>query len=59
MIYGVEYYPNGNEGEQWEEVTQTEFIDLIKMHAFRGCLVETVWEGDTLTIKDSWGTYYA
>ena len=66
--YGVEYYPNPNEGEQFEYLTESEFLALIRMHQARGFDPDMVYDrfttydngrdGSRLTIKDSWGLYY-
>lgn len=66
--YGVEYYPNAEEGEQWQELSESEFLDVIAMHKVRGCepVIDyerfTVYDngrsGRRLTIRDQWGIYY-
>ena len=66
--YGVEYYPNFDEGEQFEYLTESEFLGLIKDHESRGFNPEIVYDkftifnngrdGRRLTIKDTWGLYY-
>jgi len=68
MEYFVEYYPNANEGEQAQEVSRSEFIELIKCHKERGrdALIEydafSIFEngrnGDRLTIRDEYGIFY-
>ena len=66
--YGVEYFPNEDEGEQWQELTEFEFISLIQDHKQRGIdpLIEydcfTIFDngrsGRRLTIRDEYGVYY-
>jgi len=66
--YGVEYRPNADEGEQWQELTEQEFISLIQDHKDR-CLdhlIEydrfTIFDngrsGRRLTIRDEYEVYY-
>ena len=66
--YGVEYYPNPKEGEQFEHLTELEFLSLIRDHELRGYTPEIAYErfttfengqdGRRLTIKDTQGIYY-
>lgn len=68
LEYGVEYRPNEDEGEQWEELTEWEFLDLIASHKRRGFSVNMEYDsfsirengrfGKRLTIVDDWGIYY-
>lgn len=68
LEFGVEYYPNPEEGEHWEELTEREFLDVIAMHKARGydpvieydrfTLYDNGREGRRLTIRDEWGLYY-
>jgi len=67
--YGIEYYPNPEEGEQFEYLTESEFLGLISDHESRGFDPEIAYDkfttfdngrdGRRLTIKDTWGIYYA
>jgi hypothetical protein len=69
LEFGVEYYPNAEEGEQFEYLTHHEFLSLLRDHELRGlspCLVYdhfTIFEngrsGSRLTIRDDYGLYYA
>ena len=36
LEYFVEYYPNPNEGEQWQELTKVVFTNLAKAYESRG-----------------------
>ena len=66
--FGVEYYPNPNDGEQWQELTEMEFLAIIAMHKARGydpaieyekfTVFDNGREGRRLTIRDEWGIYY-
>ena len=66
--YGVEYYPNPEEGEQFEYLTESNFLSLICDHEMRGYTPEIAYErfttfdngrdGRRLTIKDTQGIYY-
>lgn len=66
--WGVEYYPNEQEGEQWQELTEQESKDLILAHNARGIdphlrmewftIFENGREVKRLTIVDEWGIYY-
>jgi len=66
--YGVEYYPNPEEGEQFEYLTELEFLSLIRDHGLRGYSPEITYErfttfdngrdGRRLTIRDTQGIYY-
>ena len=68
MEWGVEYYPNEQEGEQFDELTEQDFKELILAHTARGIephlrmewfsLFENGREGKRLTIVDEWGVYY-
>ena len=68
LEYGVEYYPNPNEGEQFEYLEEWQFIDLINLHKSRGYapMIEyerfTIYDngrsGRRLTIKDEYGLFY-
>jgi len=68
LEYGVEYYPNPEEGEQFENLTELEFLSLIRDHERRGYTPEITYEcfttfdngrdGRQLTIKDTQGIYY-
>ena len=67
--YGVEFYPNPDEGEQFEHLTESEFLSLIRDHESRGFDPEITYDkfttfyngrdGRRLTIRDTWGIYYA
>jgi hypothetical protein len=67
--YGVEYYPNGNEGEQFEYLTESDFLGLIRAHELRGYTPEIEYlkfttfengrDGRRLTIKDVKEVYCA
>lgn len=69
MEYGIEYCPSEQEGEQWQEVTESEFLEVIALHKVRGLdpLIEydrfTVFdngrEGRRLTIRDVYEVFYA
>ena len=66
--YGVEYYPNPDEGEQFEYLTELEFLSLIRDHELRGYSPEITYErfttfdngrdGRRLTIRDVNGIFY-
>lgn len=68
LEYGVEYYPNLDEGEQWQELTESEFLDLIAQHNAKGIDAKLEYErfttfdngreGKRLTIVDELGLYY-
>lgn len=68
LEFGVEYYPNPEDGEQWQELTESEFLEVIAMHKARGydpsieyekfTVFENGREGRRLTIRDEWGIYY-
>lgn len=68
LEYGVEYYPNLDEGEQWQELTESEFLDLIAQHNAKGIdakleyerftIFDNGREGKRLTIVDELGVYY-
>lgn len=68
MEWGVEYYPNEQEGEEWQELTEQEFKELILAHTVRGIepslrmewftIFENGREGKRLTIVDEMGVYY-
>ena len=68
LEYGVEYLPNDAEGTQWQELTELQFLDLLKSHKKRGYTVNMDYEsftvsqngrsGKRLTIYDDWGIYY-
>lgn len=68
LEYGVEYYPNNDEGEQWQELTEAEFLSLIRDHKARGLEYKLDYErftifdngrtGCKLTILDTYGVYY-
>lgn len=68
LEFGVEYYPNEGEGEHWEELTQQEFLSLLRNHESRGlspCVVYDYFttfehgrDGSRLTVRDSYGVYY-
>jgi hypothetical protein len=69
LQYGVEYYPNSEEGEQWQELTKLEFNNLVKAHESRGYAPRIIYEsfsvfengrsGERLTLVDEWGIYYS
>jgi hypothetical protein len=66
--YGVEYYPNSDEGEQFEHLTESDFLSLIRDHELRGYTPEITYErftifdngrdGRRLTIQDVNGIFY-
>jgi hypothetical protein len=68
LEYGVEYCTYAEEGEQWHELSEFEFLELIAAHKARGLdpLLEydrfTIFdngrEGRRLTIRDEYGVYY-
>lgn len=68
LEYGVEYSPNLDEGEQWQELTESEFLDLIAQHKAKGIdpileyecftMFDNGREGKRLTIVDESGVYY-
>ena len=68
LEYGVEYYPNNDEGEQWEELTESEFLALIRRHKVKGLDPVLEYEvftyysngrdGRRLTIRDEYGLFY-
>ena len=58
MRYNVEYYPNESEGEQAQEISESEFMELLQMHA-NAKRNPCIWADDEqLTIQDVWGIYY-
>lgn len=69
LEYGVEYYPNPDEGPQWDEVTESQLLDLIAQHNARGLDARleyeryTIYEngraGRRLTLVDEWGIFYS
>jgi len=69
LEFGVEYYPTPEEGEQWQELSERDFLELIADHKARGLdpLLEydhfTIFnngrDGRRLTIRDEWGIYYS
>ena len=68
MEWGVEYSPNEQEGEEWQELTEQEFKDLLLSHTARGIepslrmewfsIFDNGREGKRLTLVDTWGIYY-
>jgi hypothetical protein len=68
LEYGVEYYPNPDEGPQWDEVTESELLGLIAQHNARGLdakleyerftMFENGRDGRRLTLVDEWGIFY-
>lgn len=68
LEFGVEYYPNPEEGPQFEEVTESQLLDLIAQHNARGLnarleyerftLSENGRDGRRLTLVDEWGIFY-
>ena len=68
MEYFEEYYPNADEGAQAQEISRSEFIEIIKCHKERG--LDALIEYDTfsivdnddpieiLTIRDEYGIFY-
>lgn len=68
LEYGVEYYPNLDEGPQWQELAESEFLELIAQHNKRGIdarleyerftMFDNGREGKRLTLVDEWGVYY-
>jgi hypothetical protein len=66
--WGVEYYPNEHEGEQFDELSEQDFKELILAHTARGIepslrmewfsLFDNGREGKRLTLVDTWGIYY-
>ena len=67
LEYGVEYLPNDAEDMQWQELTELQFLDLLKSHKKRGYTVNMDYDsftisqngrsGKRLTIYDDWGIY--
>ena len=51
LEFFVEYYPNVDEGEQAQELSESDFIGLIVDHKNRG--LEPIIEYDKFTIFDS------
>ena len=68
LEYGVEYFPNYGESEQWQELAEYEFLELIAQHNKRGIDARLEYEsfttfdngrdGKRLTLVDEWGLYY-
>jgi hypothetical protein len=68
LEYGVEYYPNTEEGEQFEYLTERDFLGLIASHKARGfdpaieydrfTIFENGRDGRLLTIRDVYGIFY-
>ena len=68
MEYFVEYYPNAEEGEQAEELTRPEFVNLVREHRARGfdpmlehdvfTVFDNGRDGERLTIRDEYGLFY-
>lgn len=69
LEYGVEYYPNNGEGKQWQELTETKFLSLLRDHKAinLNAVIEYTnyqifkrgpYSGKRLTIRDEYGVYY-
>jgi hypothetical protein len=68
LEYGVEYYPTPEEGEQFEYLTERDFLDLIASHKARGLdpaieyarftIFDNGRDGRRLTIRDVYGIFY-
>jgi hypothetical protein len=66
--FGVEYYPNPEEGEQWQELSESEFLAILDMHKARGLqpvieyerftIFDNGRDGSRITILDETGVYY-
>jgi uncharacterized protein YlbG (UPF0298 family) len=54
--YGVEYYPNENEGSQWQELDPIDFIRLVQKSPDSN--VDYDYESKTFTFWDEYGVYY-
>lgn len=69
LIFGVEYTPNPDEGEQFEELTELQFLELQREHQNKGLDAIITYERATtrengasyqrLTIHDAFGLYYS
>lgn len=68
LEYGVEYYPNPDEGPQFDEVTESQLLDLIAQHNAKGLdarleyerftIYDNGREGRRLTLVDERGIFY-
>jgi len=68
MEYFVEYYSNEEEGEQAEELSRSDFVNLVKDHKARGfepmlehdvfTMFENGRDGERLTVRDEYGLFY-
>ena len=68
LEFFVEYYPNSDEGEQAQELSEPEFIELIAEHKRLGVdplidydrftIFDNGRDGRRLTIRDDSGIYY-
>ena len=68
LEYGVEYCIYAEEGEQWHELSELEFLELIASHKARGLdplfeyerftIFDNGRDGRRLTIRDEYGVYY-
>jgi hypothetical protein len=60
LEFFVEYYPNVDEGEQAQELSESDFIGLIVDHKNRGIepIIDYDKGGSRLTIRDENGVYY-
>jgi hypothetical protein len=69
LEYGVEYYSNPDEGPQWDELTESQLLDLIAQHNARGLdlrleykrftIYDNGRDGRRLTLIDEWGVFYS
>ena len=55
--FGVEYWPNPNEGSQWQELDPIDFIRLVQKSPESN--VDYCCESKTFTFYDEYGVYYA
>ena len=66
MAYFVEYTPNESEGEQWEELTEAQFVALCQRHTDN--LATDAWQanmyfvqltGPSIVLIDKHGLFYS
>jgi len=57
-VFSVEYCPNKDEGEQWQEVTEGEFIELVHLHKDKGLFPYVKLGKGHVTLVDANGIYY-
>lgn len=56
VYFGVEYYPDESEGEQFQELDPLDFIRLVQSSPESN--VELCYETGRMTFLDEYGAYY-